>query len=229
MLARHHRSLSRAFSKYPSHCFQSAAASGSIPVYLDLYINHQSKPNTSICLKLRTARLDIFFFFFFFLFNGFAWWHIDRHREATRFVIDITVFFTTTSYYSSNHCRKAIVVIMLLKDGCILSWLWFITSQHGSAWHYYICPLLSIGKMRFSTSRPGKNNQCFVTKLGWRDNVGKIYKLTKFGKDRLRNNASTWWWNITVLWLSSSTFFNLYFFPFPRPAHRSQFWSELHA
>jgi len=39
--------------------------------------------------------------------------------------------------------------------------------------------------MRFSTSRPGKTNEYFVTKLGRRDYVGKIYKLTKFGEDRL--------------------------------------------
>jgi len=85
-----------------------------------------------------------------------------------------------------------------------------ITSQRGTAWHCYIGPLLSIGKIRFSTSRPGKTNEYFVTKLGRRNCVGKIYKLTKFGEDRLRNGASTWWWNITVLWLSSSTI--LYFF-----------------
>jgi len=53
--------------------------------------------------------------------------------------------------------------------------------------------LLSIGKMRFSTSRPGKTNEYFVTKRGRRDYVEKIYKLTKFGEDRLRNGASTWW------------------------------------
>jgi len=87
----------------------------------------------------------------------------------------------------------------------------FITSQRGSAWHCYIGPLLSIGKMRFSTSRPGITNEYFVTKLGRCDCVGKIYKLTKFGEDRLRNGASTWWWNITVLWLSSSAFFYFLF------------------
>jgi len=73
-----------------------------------------------------------------------------------------------------------------------------ITSQRGSAWHCYIGPLISIWKMRFSTSRPGKTDEYFVTKLGRRDNVGKIYKLTNVGEDRLRNGASTWWWNITV-------------------------------
>jgi len=61
--------------------------------------------------------------------------------------------------------------------------------------------------MRFSTSRPGKTNKYFVTKPGRRDKVSKIYKLTKCVEDRLRNGASTWWWNITALWLSSSTFF----------------------
>jgi len=50
--------------------------------------------------------------------------------------------------------------------------------------------------MRFSTSRPGKTNAQFGTKLGRRDYVGQFYKLTKFGADRLRNSASTWWWNI---------------------------------
>jgi len=89
-----------------------------------------------------------------------------------------------------------------------------ITSQRGSAWHCYIGPLLSIGKMRLSTSRRGKTNEYFVTKLGRRDSVGKIYKLTKFGEDRLRNGASTLWWNITVLWLFSSTFFIFIFFRF---------------
>jgi len=51
----------------------------------------------------------------------------------------------------------------------------YITSQRGSAWHCYIGPLFSIGKMRFSTSRPGKTNEYFVTKLGRCDYVGKIY------------------------------------------------------
>jgi len=53
--------------------------------------------------------------------------------------------------------------------------------------------------MRFSTSRPGKTNKYFGTKLGRRDFIGKIYKLTKFGEDRLWDSASTWWWNITTL------------------------------
>jgi len=105
----------------------------------------------------------------------------------------------------------------------------YITSQRGSAWHRYIGPLLSLGKMQFSTSRLGETNEYFLTKLGRRDYVSEIYKLTEFGEDRFRNGASTWWWNMTVLWLSSSAFFYFYFFPFPRPAHRSQFWSELHA
>jgi len=78
-----------------------------------------------------------------------------------------------------------------------------ITSPRGSAWHCYKGRLLSKGKMLFSTSRPGKTNEYYGNKLGRRDNVDKIYKLTKFGADRLRNGASTWWWNITVLWLSS--------------------------
>jgi len=82
-----------------------------------------------------------------------------------------------------------------------------ITSQRGSAWHCYIGRLISKGKMRFSTSRPGKTNEYFGTKLFRRDDVGKIYKLTKFGADRLPNGASTWWWNITVLRLSSPGFF----------------------
>jgi len=58
----------------------------------------------------------------------------------------------------------------------------------------YIGRLLSKGKMRFSTSRHEKTNEYFGNKLGRRDNVGEIYKLTKFGADRLRNGASTWWW-----------------------------------
>jgi len=33
--------------------------------------------------------------------------------------------------------------------------------------------------------RPEKTNEYFVTKLGRRDNVGKIYKITKFGEDQL--------------------------------------------
>jgi len=69
----------------------------------------------------------------------------------------------------------------------------YITSQRGSEWHCYIGRLISRGKMRFSTSLHGKNNEYFKTKLGRRDDVGKIYKLTKFGTDRLRNGASTRW------------------------------------
>jgi len=76
-----------------------------------------------------------------------------------------------------------------------------------SEWHCYIGRLLSKGKMCFSTSRPRNTNEYFLTKVFRRDDVGKIYKLTKFGEDRLRNGASTWWWNITVLWLSSPPFF----------------------
>jgi len=64
-----------------------------------------------------------------------------------------------------------------------------ITSQRGSAWHCYIGRLLSIGKMQFSTSWSGNTNEYFVTKLGRRNYVGKIYKLTKFGKDWLRNGV----------------------------------------
>jgi len=67
-----------------------------------------------------------------------------------------------------------------------------ITSQRGSAWPCYIGHALSMGKMRFSTSRCGKINEYFVTKLGRRDYVGEIYKLIKFGENRLRNGASTW-------------------------------------
>jgi len=78
----------------------------------------------------------------------------------------------------------------------------------------------------FSTSGPGKTNEYLGSKLGRRDNVGTIYKVTKFGADQLRNGASTWCWNITVWWLYSPTF--CLFFSFPRPAHRSQFWSDLH-
>jgi len=53
--------------------------------------------------------------------------------------------------------------------------------------------LISKGKMRYSTSRFGKTNEYFGTKLDRRDNVGKIYKLTKLGAHLLRNGASTWW------------------------------------
>jgi len=49
------------------------------------------------------------------------------------------------------------------------------------------------------TSRPGITNEYYVTKFGRRHDVGKIYKLTEFGEDRLRNGASTWWRNKTVL------------------------------
>jgi len=55
----------------------------------------------------------------------------------------------------------------------------------------YIGRLISKGKMRFSTSRPGKTNEYFGTKLGGRDYVDKIQNLTKFGADQLRNGAST--------------------------------------
>jgi len=70
-----------------------------------------------------------------------------------------------------------------------------ITSQRGSAWHCYIIGrLISKGKMRFSTFRLGKTNEYFGAKLGRRDYdyVSKIYKLTKFVADQLRNGASTW-------------------------------------
>jgi len=76
---------------------------------------------------------------------------------------------------------------------CELHYGVLITCQRSSAWHSYIGRLLSKGKMRFSTSRPGKTNEYFRTKLGWRDHVGKIYKLIKFGADWLRNGSSTWW------------------------------------
>jgi len=46
-----------------------------------------------------------------------------------------------------------------------------VTSQCGSAWHCYIGRLNYKRKMRFSTSRPGKTNEYFVTKLSKRDNV----------------------------------------------------------
>jgi len=52
-----------------------------------------------------------------------------------------------------------------------------------------MCCFLSKGIMRFSTSQPGKTNEYVGTKLGRRDKVGKIYKLTKFGADRLRNGG----------------------------------------
>jgi len=65
--------------------------------------------------------------------------------------------------------------------------------------HCDIGRYMSKGNMGFSTSRPGKTNEYFGTKLGRRDYVGEIYKLIKFGADRLRNGACTWWCNITVL------------------------------
>jgi len=37
----------------------------------------------------------------------------------------------------------------------------YITSQRGSAWHCYIGHVLSIGKIWFSTSRPGKKHWIF--------------------------------------------------------------------
>jgi len=66
-----------------------------------------------------------------------------------------------------------------------------------------------------------KNQWIFCTKLGRRDYVGKIHKLTKFSEDRLRNGASTWCWNITVLWLSSSTFFYFFFRFLGQPTGRN--------
>jgi len=57
----------------------------------------------------------------------------------------------------------------------------------------HIGRLISRGKMRFSTSRPGKTNHYFATKLGRRDHFDKIYKLAKFDADWLRNGTSTWW------------------------------------
>jgi len=56
--------------------------------------------------------------------------------------------------------------------------------------------------MRFSTSRPGKNNEYFVTKLGRRDNVGKIYKH----QIRWRSVAK-WRLNVVVIDNGFVTFF----------------------
>jgi len=66
--------------------------------------------------------------------------------------------------------------------------------------------------MRFSTSLPGKTNEYFVTKFGRRDYVGKIYKLTKFGEDRLQNGASMC---VVVKYNGFVTFFvRLFYFVF---------------
>jgi len=66
-----------------------------------------------------------------------------------------------------------------------------IKSQLGSAWHCYIDRLLSKGLLpRFGLE---KDNEYFGTELCMRNNLGMIYKLTKFGADRLRNGVSTWW------------------------------------
>jgi len=51
-------------------------------------------------------------------------------------------------------------------------------------------PLDFYGEYIFFTARPGKTNEYFATKLERRYDVGEIYK---FGADRLRNGASTWW------------------------------------
>jgi len=60
-------------------------------------------------------------------------------------------------------------------------------------------------------------NEYFGTKLGRRDYVGKIYKLK-------------WRRNSVVKYNGFMTFFShLFIFPFPRPAHSLQFWSNLHA
>jgi len=64
-----------------------------------------------------------------------------------------------------------------------------VTCQRGIAWHCYIGRWFSKGKMLFSPLGPEKTNEYFGTKLGRRDHVGKIYKLTKVGADRLRNGA----------------------------------------
>jgi len=79
---------------------------------------------------------------------------------------------------------------------------------------------LSNRKMLYSTSRSAKTNEYFETKLGRRDYVGKIYKLTKFGVDRWRNGAFMWWWKITGLWLSSPAFF-LFFCLLGQPTARN--------
>jgi len=82
-----------------------------------------------------------------------------------------------------------------------------ITSQRGSAWHCYIGHMLFNRKNAILHLSAWKNQWIFCNQTWQAWFVGKIYKLTKFGEDRLRNGASIWWWNITVLWLSSSTFF----------------------
>jgi len=62
--------------------------------------------------------------------------------------------------------------------------------------------------MRFLTSRPGKTNEYFGTKLGKRDYVGKIYKLTKFGADRL---VVKWLLHMVVKYNGFVTFFSRLF------------------
>jgi len=76
------------------------------------------------------------------------------------------------------------------KTVAIATQAYAITSKRGSAWYCYIGRLLSKGKLLFHLSA-WKTNEYFGTKLGRRDYVGKIYKLTKFGADQLRNGAST--------------------------------------
>jgi len=88
-------------------------------------------------------------------------------------------------YYKRHHIRFIIVIVLYCIDVDVN--LCPTRSQRGSAWHCYIGRWLYKGKMLFSSSRPGKANEYFGTKLFRLDYVDKIYKLTKFGADRLRN------------------------------------------
>jgi len=62
----------------------------------------------------------------------------------------------------------------------------------------------------FHLSAWKKTNTYFVTKLGRRDYVGKIYKLTKFGKDRF----AKWRLHVVVKYNGFVTFFSRLFFRF---------------
>jgi len=82
----------------------------------------------------------------------------------------------------------------------------FITTQRDSTVIYVVWFLKENAFFDFFA---WKNQWIFWNQTWQADYICQIYKLTKFGADRLRNGDSTWLWNIMVLWLSSPAFFSV--------------------
>jgi len=188
----------------------------------DVYIN-QNKIQKSPLAASKVAPSDLKLTFgpsVYFVLLGRCKLHACTSKRVKRHAANVAILLPhpwSTEYYDEhfmllqerNRCMALRLAVIRFHIAC------GITNQRGSTWHCHIGRSISKGKRRFSTSRPGKTNEYFGSKLGRRDYVGKIY--TKFGADRLRNGASTWWWNITILWLSSPVIFSV-FSPSPQVA-----------